>query len=448
MNVSAFSQPLAERMRPRRLDQVVGQRHLTDPDKPFRRVVEGGHIHSMILWGPPGTGKTTLARLLASHGGAELVTLSAVTSGVQDIRKAVTYATQVKETGGQVLLFVDEVHRFNKSQQDAFLPHIENGVVVFIGATTENPSFELNNALLSRTRVYLLKPIEDSDIASLIVRALSDSESGVGELLLSIDEDATGFLAAAAQGDARRALGYLETAADVAAAEPSGGASINLGLIKQVVTERTVQFDKNGDHFYDQISALHKSIRGSNPDAAAYWLNRMLQGGADPHYILRQLVRVASEDVGNADPRALTITLDAWQSFDRLGPPEGNLALTQAAIYLAICAKSNAVYKAHNLANAAVREFPDQPVPAHIRNAPTKLSKSLGHGKGYRYAHDEVDSFSAGQSYFPEAMATRTGADKETVAWPEYYQPSENGLEKKIGEKLQWLRQQDRSSGG
>ncbi|MGI9318181.1 MAG: replication-associated recombination protein A, partial [bacterium] len=292
-------------MRPRTLEQVVGQTHLLGQNKPLRRMLEGGHLHSMILWGPPGTGKTTLARMLADHGEAELLTLSAVTSGVQDIRKAIAYATEVKAANGQVLLFVDEVHRFNKAQQDAFLPHIENGVIVFIGATTENPSFELNNALLSRTRVYLLKSISEQENSELIKNALADMDMGLGQLRLKINSDALELLSASAQGDARRALGYLETAADIASSDQNEGGTISLEQMHQVITERTVQFDKQGDHFYDQISALHKSIRGSNPDAAAYWLCRMLEGGCDPHYLLRRLVRIASEDIGNADPRAL-----------------------------------------------------------------------------------------------------------------------------------------------
>ncbi|MBX2869707.1 MAG: replication-associated recombination protein A [Acidiferrobacterales bacterium] len=430
------NQPLAERMRPASAEEVVGQGHLVDANQPLRRVLDGGHLHSMILWGPPGSGKTTIARLLAKNGNATLQTISAVTSGVQDIRKAIKSATELKKAGGQVLLFVDEVHRFNKAQQDAFLPHIENGVIIFVGATTENPSFELNNALLSRSRVYLLQAISSEAIAKLIERALLDTARGLGDLQITIAEDAKSFLAEAAQGDARRALGFLETAADIAAGEETDQV-ITLELMRQVVTDRTVQFDKGGDHFYDQISALHKSIRGSDPDAAAYWLNRMLQGGCDPHYVLRRLVRIASEDVGNADPRAITLTLDAWNSFDRLGSPEGDLAITQAAIYLAVCAKSNAVYRAHKLVNQAIHEFPDQPVPLHIRNAPTGLAKSMGHGAGYRYAHDEENTFSAGQTYFPDAMGE-----------PVFYSPSENGLEKKIGEKLDWLRSKHHSEKG
>ena len=418
-------------MRPRSLEEVVGQEHLLGDQAPLGRVLQGGQLHSMILWGPPGTGKTTLARLLADHDGAELLTLSAVTSGVQDIRKAIAAAERIQAGGGRTVLFVDEVHRFNKSQQDAFLPHVERGLIVFVGATTENPSFELNNALLSRARVYVLKPLDPATISVLIKRSLGDNERGLGGLQLDIDKQACSALADAAQGDARRALGFLETAADLVAATKDGSRRITADQLKQVMLDRTVQFDKQGDHFYDQISALHKSIRGSNPDAAAYWLQRMLQGGADPHYLLRRLARIASEDVGNADPRATTICLDAWNIYDRLGSPEGDLAITQAAIYLAICAKSNAVYRAHKLAAKAVRDFPDQPVPFHIRNAPTSLAKDLGHGKGYRYAHDEADTFSAGQSYFPENMGE-----------PTFYHPTENGLEKKIAEKLDWLRAQ------
>lgn len=428
--------PLAERMRPRSLDQVVGQAHLLGKGRPLRRVLEGGQLHSMVLWGPPGSGKTTLARMLADHGGAEMVTLSAVTSGVQDIRNAVSRAGIAREQGGQVLLFVDEVHRFNKSQQDAFLPHIESGLIVLVGATTENPAFELNNALLSRCRVYLLNTMEEPDLEILVRRALSDSAHGLGDLGLGIADEAVTFLAAAAGGDARRALGFLETAADLAAdgtQDPAEGLILDLDLVRRVVTERSVQFDKRGDHFYDQISALHKSVRGSNPDAAVYWLERMLRGGCDPHYVLRRMVRMASEDVGNADPRALAITLDAWESFDRLGPPEGELAITQAAVYLAVCAKSNAVYRAHKLASKAVTEHPDEPVPLHIRNAPTRLAKQLGHGRGYRYDHDEEDAFSAGQTYFPEGMGE-----------PEFYHPAEAGLEVRIGQKLADLRRRHR----
>lgn len=416
---------------------MVGQGHLLGEGRPLRRVLDGGQLHSMVLWGPPGSGKTTLARMLADQGDAVMMTLSAVTSGVQDIRKAVAEASKLREDGRQVLLFVDEVHRFNKSQQDAFLPHIESGVIVFVGATTENPAFELNNALLSRCRVYVLEPVPEEAVATLVRRALNDTERGLGELGLTMEDDALAFLAAAAGGDARRALGFLETAADLVSDVAGEGSQPGLGLelLRRVVTDRAVQFDKQGDHFYDQISALHKSIRGSNPDAAVYWLERMLRGGCDPHYVLRRLVRLASEDVGNADPRALAITLDAWDSFDRLGPPEGYLAITQAAVYLAVCAKSNAVYRAQKLAADAVGRYPDAKVPPHLRNAPTSLARGLGHGRDYRYDHDEPGAFAAGQTYFPAEMGE-----------PEYYQPGENGLEKRIGDKLSDLRRRHRSA--
>ncbi len=427
------SAPLAERMRPRDLGQFVGQSHLLGVGKPLRRVLDGGQLHSMILWGPPGSGKTTLARMLANHGHADMINLSAVTSGVKDIRSAVEKASGVRDSGGQVLLFVDEVHRFNKSQQDAFLPHIESGLIVFVGATTENPAFELNNALLSRCRVYLLQAIQEEEIETLVRQALTDQPRGLGSLELDIDQDALALLSATAGGDARRALGFLETAADLTSDDGVDAGRLTRGRVQRAITGRTVLFDKRGDHFYDQISALHKSIRGSNPDAAIYWLERMLQGGCDPHYILRRLVRFASEDVGNADPRALAITLDAWESFDRLGPPEGELALLQAAIYLAVCAKSNAVYMASKQAKKAVAEYPDAPVPLPIRNAPTRLAKELGHGRGYRYDHDEEDAFAAGQAFFPAEMGE-----------PEFYHPSDAGLEGRIGEKLAELRRRHR----
>ena len=420
-------QPLAARMRPATLDDYVGQKHLVGPGKPLRRAVEQGQLHSMILWGPPGVGKTTFARLLANVGELSYETLSAVLSGVKEIREVVERARNRKQSQGrETLLFVDEVHRFNKSQQDAFLPHIENGTFIFVGATTENPSFELNSALLSRTRVYVLKNLERDDILQLLNRALT-SDAGFGGRLL-IDEDVLDTLAESAGGDARRALNILEVAADLADPEGPESSRITAATLEQVLQTSLRRFDKGGDVFYDQISALHKSVRGSNPDGSLYWLCRMLDGGCDPLYVARRLVRIASEDIGNADPRALQITMQAWDAQERLGSPEGELALAQAVTYLAMAPKSNAVYKAYNHCMADIRKDPDYEVPVHLRNAPTKLLKSMGHGEEYRYAHDEPDAFAAGESYLPEAIHQRR-----------YYEPVMRGLEIRLAEKRQRL---------
>jgi len=414
-------------MRPRRLEQVVGQAHLLAPGKPLRQAIEAGRLHSMILWGPPGTGKTTVARLLAEYTEASFITLSAVLSGVKDIREAIEQARQSTQ---MTVLFVDEVHRFNKAQQDAFLPHIEDGTILFVGATTENPSFELNNALLSRTRTYVLKTIQADDIEQVIVRALRDDESGLGKLGLEIDEDARRLLAAAADGDARRALTYLEIVSDLAE-----GQRIDAALVAEIAQQGPRRFDKGGDLFYEQISALHKSVRGSDPDAALYWFCRMIDGGCDPVYIARRVVRMAVEDIGIADPRALQLSLQGWQTFERLGSPEGELAIAQAVAYLACAAKSNAVYTAYKEAMQDARESGSLEVPMHLRNAPTRFMSEQGYGEGYRYAHDEDDAFAAGVDYFPEELAGR-----------EYYRPVDRGLEIRIAEKLERLRAQNRAA--
>lgn len=415
--------PLAARMRPRGLDEYVGQAHLVGPGKPLRRAVEQGQLHSMILWGPPGVGKTTFARLLANLSELSFETLSAVMSGVKDIREVVERARLRKQGEGRgTLLFVDEVHRFNKSQQDAFLPHIEEGTFIFVGATTENPSFELNSALLSRTRVYVLKNLEDSDLEVLLRRALEQSEGLNGEV--AVDDDVLATMARAAGGDARRALNILEVGADLAEPDDQGQPRISAQQLEQVLQTSLRRFDKGGDVFYDQISALHKSVRGSDPDASLYWMCRMLDGGCDPLYVARRLVRIASEDIGNADPRALRLCLDAWETQERLGSPEGELALAQAVTYLALAPKSNAVYKAYNECVASIGRDPSYDVPVHLRNAPTKLLKSLGHGDEYRYAHDEPDAFAAGEAYLPEPIQGRR-----------YYQPAPRGLEIRLAEK-------------
>ncbi|MCK7548525.1 replication-associated recombination protein A [Marinobacter koreensis] len=420
-------QPLAARMRPETLDDYVGQTHLVGPGKPLRRAVEQGQLHSMILWGPPGVGKTTFARLLANVGDLAFETVSAVLSGVKDIRAVVERARNRKQSEGRdTLLFVDEVHRFNKSQQDAFLPHIEDGTFIFVGATTENPSFELNSALLSRTRVYVLKNLEAAEVLTLLRRALDSGHGFAGRL--AVPDRVLELMAAASGGDARRALNILEVAADLAEPDAEGRDTVSEAVLEQVMQTSLRRFDKGGDVFYDQISALHKSVRGSDPDGSLYWLCRMLDGGCDPLYVARRLVRIASEDIGNADPRALRIAMDAWDCQERLGSPEGELALAQAVTYLAMAPKSNAVYKAFNQCMADIRQDPDLEVPVHLRNAPTKLLASMGHGASYRYAHDEPDAFAAGESYLPEAIHERR-----------YYQPVQRGLEIKLAEKRQRL---------
>ena len=417
--------PLAERMRPATLDSFFGQQHLLAPGKPLRGAIESGQLHSMIFWGPPGSGKTTLARLISRVSGAHFLSLSAVLAGVKDIRDAVATARTVRDLEQRpTLLFIDEVHRFNKAQQDAFLPHVEDGTLTFIGATTENPSFALNNALLSRARVYLLHALETEDIARVLSRALEEPVQGLGERGLRLSEEAAHLLAGSADGDARRALNLLELAARMTAGE-----EITPATVAEVIAGSVRRFDKGGDIFYDQISALHKSVRGSDPNAALYWLARMIDGGCDPLYVARRIVRMASEDIGNADPRALDLALNAWEAQERLGSPEGELALAQAVVYLACAAKSNAVYLAWNAALADARSFGSLDVPVHLRNAPTKLLKELGHGRAYRYAHDEPEGYAAGESYLPDALS------------------GDRGLEIRIREKLERLEALDKAAG-
>jgi putative ATPase len=431
--------PLADRLRPLSLDEYVGQSHLLGEGAPLRRALKSGHPHSMILWGPPGTGKTTLARLVANGAHAEFVALSAVQAGIKDIRAVVEQARALRGTRNTVL-FLDEVHRFNKSQQDAFLPYVEDGTLIFIGATTENPSFEVNNALLSRARVYVLKSLDAADLGKLMDRALADEERALGKLQLKIDADARDLLLAAADGDARRMLNLLETAADLSSPVAGSGRHLDLDTMRAVIGTTYVRFDKGGENFYDQISALHKSVRGSDPDAAVYWLCRMLAGGCDPLYVARRVLRMASEDIGNADPRALTMALEACAVYERLGSPEGELAIAQAVIFLACAAKSNAVYAAYNAATEDANTLGSLEVPLHLRNAPTKLMKDIGYGKGYRYAHDEPEGYAAGERYLPDAMPERR-----------YYQPVARGLEIKIGEALNARRLRDskaRDAGG
>ena len=428
------ARPLADRMRPRTLDEFIGQEHILGPGKPLRIAIEAGRAHSMIFWGPPGTGKTTLGRLVATHANACFLSLSAVLSGVKEIREVIAEAKRRRaEHGEDCVLFVDEVHRFNKSQQDAFLPHVENGTVVFIGATTENPSFELNNALLSRARIYVLEPLEPEAIETAIDRALTDGERGLGAMGLEMEPSLRGLLAGAADGDVRRALNLLEIAADLVG---DGTHALTRDVLLRVLEGGSARrFDKGGDAFYDQISALHKSIRGSNPDGALYWVARMLDGGCDPRYLARRLVRIASEDIGNADPRALTLGLDAWEVQERIGSPEGELALAHAAVYMACAPKSNALYTAFGAAMRDAREHGSLEVPKHLRNAPTRLLATLGHGEGYRYAHDEPDGYAAGERYLPDALQQRR-----------YYEPTGRGLEGRIAEKLRELRALDETA--
>ncbi|WP_293717307.1 replication-associated recombination protein A [Stenotrophomonas sp. UBA7606] len=418
--------PLAERMRPRTLDEMVGQKRLLAPNTALRRAVESGRVHSMILWGPPGCGKTTLALLLAQYADAEFRAISAVLSGLPDVRQVLAEAAQRFAEGRRTVLFVDEVHRFNKAQQDAFLPHIERGTIIFVGATTENPSFELNSALLSRCRVHVLESVSPEDVVEALRRALDDTERGLGEQDIKVSAESLLEIARAADGDVRRALTLLEIAAELAAGE---GGEITPETLLQVLADRTRRFDKNGEQFYDQISALHKSVRSSNPDGAIYWLARMLDGGCDPSYLLRRLTIMAVEDVGLADPRALEMAINVWNAYDRIGAPEGDIALSNLVVYLASTAKSNAAYMSLHAARADIAKYGTQPVPMHLRNAPTRLMKTLGYGQGYQYDHDVEGGIALDQTAFPDDMGEQV-----------YYQPVERGLEIKLKEKLDRLR--------
>lgn len=428
-------QPLATRMRPTTIEEFVGQQHILGAGKPLRRALDQGILHSMILWGPPGTGKTTLAQLLAKKTNARFEKLSAIFSGVKDIRKAVEDAqTARKETQQATILFIDEVHRYNKAQQDAFLPFVEDGTFILIGATTENPSFELNNALLSRARVYVLKSLSEEELLQVIQHALQDKERGLGNIKLNFPHELRRMLVQAADGDARQVLNLLEIMADLAH-EQEDELVVTRELLSEVIQESFRRFDKQGEAFYDQISALHKSVRGSSPDASLYWFCRMIDGGCDPLYIARRVIRMAIEDIGNADPRATEIALNACEVYERLGSPEGELAIAQAIVYLCCAPKSNAVYMAFNAAMEDARIHGSLEVPIHLRNAPTKLMKELGYGKKYRYAHDEPEAYAAGENYFPENLKPRM-----------YYRPVNRGLELKIAERLAYFRELDKKS--
>ncbi|WP_394241460.1 replication-associated recombination protein A [Vibrio astriarenae] len=427
--------PLAAKMRPTTIEQYIGQTHILGEGKPLRKALEAGQIHSMILWGPPGTGKTTLAEVAANYANAEVERVSAVTSGVKDIRAAIDRARENKLAGRRTILFVDEVHRFNKSQQDAFLPHIEDGTVTFIGATTENPSFELNNALLSRARVYKLTSLSTQEVMNALNEAMTDPERGLGKITATFHENVIERLAELVNGDARMSLNYLELLYDMAEEDEQGVKQITLPLLAEVAGEKVSRFDNKGDIWYDLISAVHKSIRGSNPDGALYWSARMITAGCDPLYIARRLLAIASEDIGNADPRAMQVAMDAWDCFTRIGPAEGERAIAQAVVYLACAPKSNAVYTAWKQALNDARNLPEYEVPHHLRNAPTSLMKDMGYGAEYRYAHDEPGAYAAGERYLPPEMSQAR-----------YYMPTNRGLETKIGEKLDYLASLDAKS--
>jgi putative ATPase len=430
-----LTKPLADRMRPSQLDEYVGQQHILRPGKPLYEAIKSGHMHSMIFWGPPGSGKTTLARLIAQHSDAEFIPISAVLAGVKDIRDAVIQAKKIQnEQHRATVLFVDEVHRFNKSQQDAFLPHVEDGTFYFVGATTENPSFALNNALLSRARVYVLNALTTDDLLTVLEQALNDKVKGLGTLEIKIAEAIKQQFSQAADGDARRLLNLLEIAAELALAHDQN--EITEAFATEVLSGGVRRFDNQGEEFYNQISALHKSVRGSSPDASLYWLCRMMDGGCDLSYLARRIVRMASEDIGNADPRALQIAINAWEAQERLGSPEGELSLAQAVVYLACAPKSNAVYMAYNAAMREAKLHGSLPVPVHLRNAPTKLMKSLDYGKEYRYAHHEPEAYAAGENYLPDELIGSS-----------YYQPVARGLEIKIAEKLKHLKELDKKAG-
>ena len=426
--------PLAARMRPRVLEEYIGQQHLLAEGKPLPRAIKAGHLHSMILWGPPGTGKTTLAELIAHYAHADVERLSAVTSGIKEIRESIEKAKVNRLGGRRTILFVDEVHRFNKSQQDAVLPHIEDGTITFIGATTENPSFELNSALLSRARVYLLKSLTQTDIEQVLTQAMQDKERGYGGQTIELPSDVASMIAQWVSGDARRALNTLEMMVDMAQ-EVQGKRLLSVDLLNEVAGERSARFDNKGDRYYDLISALHKSVRGSAPDAALYWYARIISAGGDPLYVARRLLAIASEDVGNADPRGMQVAIAAWDCFTRVGPAEGERAIAQAIVYLACAPKSNAVYTAFKAAMKDAKQSGDFDVPLHLRNAPTQLMKEMGAGGEYRYAHDEPNAYAAGENYFPNELKDRR-----------YYFPKPRGLELKISEKLNWLDEQDQNS--